>query len=39
LGQQITCMVIYYFTPVTPLGFIPGSAVYIVGTATLQATY
>jgi hypothetical protein len=32
-------MVIYYFTPVTPLGFVIGSAVYIVGTATLQATY
>jgi hypothetical protein len=39
LGRQITCMVIYYFTPVTPLGFVIGPAVYIVGTATLQATY
>jgi hypothetical protein len=32
-------MVIYYFTPVTPLGFLTGPAVYVVGTATLQATY
>ncbi len=37
-GAQITCTVIYYFTPVTPLLFGAG-AIYIVGTATLQATY
>ncbi len=38
-GETITCTVIYYFTPVTPLVFSFGNAVYIVGTATLQATY
>ncbi|HXA41762.1 MAG TPA: TadE family protein [Candidatus Solibacter sp.] len=38
-ARQITCTVIYYFTPVTPLGLLAGNAVYIVGTATLQATY
>jgi hypothetical protein len=38
-GEQITCMVIYYFTPLTPLGFVIGPTIYIVGTATLQATY
>jgi len=31
--------VIYYFTPVTPLGLVAGPNVYIVGTATLQVTY
>lgn len=39
LGRQITCTVIYYFQPATPLIFGAGSAIYIVGTATLQATY
>jgi hypothetical protein len=39
LGRQITCTVIYYFTPVTPLGLVTGPNVYIVGTATLQVTY
>lgn len=39
LGRQITCTVIYYFQPVTPLIFVTGQAVYVVGTATLQATY
>lgn len=38
-GAQITCTVIYYFTPVTPLLFNAATAIYIVGTATLQATY
>lgn len=38
-GAQITCTVIYYFTPVTPLVFSAANAIYIVGTATLQATY
>jgi TadE-like protein len=38
-GETITCTVIYYFSPVTPLVFNRGNAFYIVGTATLQATY
>jgi TadE-like protein len=38
-GAQITCTVIYYFTPVTPILFSAAQAIYIVGTATLQATY
>lgn len=38
-GNRITCTVIYYFQPVTPLLFIPAKAIYVVGTATLQATY
>jgi Flp pilus assembly protein TadG len=38
-GNRITCTVIYYFQPVTPLLFIPANAIYVVGTATLQATY
>jgi hypothetical protein len=38
-GETITCTVIYYFSPLTPLLFTLGNAVYIVGTATLQATY
>jgi hypothetical protein len=39
LGRQITCTVIYYFQPVTPLSLFAAQAVYIVGTATLQASY
>jgi hypothetical protein len=38
LGREITCTVIYYFSPVTPLSIVSGG-IYIVGTATLQATY
>jgi hypothetical protein len=36
-GNQITCTVIYYFAPVTPL--IIQKGFYIVGVATMQATY
>jgi hypothetical protein len=39
LGREITCTVIYYFQPTTPLIFGTGQVVYIVGTATMQATY
>jgi hypothetical protein len=39
LGREITCTVIYYFQPATPLIFGTGQVVYIVGTSTMQATY